>query len=114
MLDAYDRDIWEAGRKVVSAIWEAHGCFWHGIKFFFFCYFLNFLISLLAGYEIHGMDNIPPGGALLVYYHGAIPLDFYYICSHILLYKGRLVNPVGDRFLFKVPGIYILFVITYC
>ena len=39
-----------------------------------------------------------------MYYHGAIPLDFYYICSHILLYKGRLINAVGDRFLFKVPG----------
>lgn len=83
--DAYDRDIWEAGRKVVSAIWEAHGCIWHG-------------------YEIRGMEHLPSGGALLVYYHGAIPLDFYYICSHVLLYTGRLVNPVGDRFLFKIPG----------
>lgn len=47
------------------------------------------------------MEHLPSGGALLVYYHGAIPLDFYYICSHVLLYTGRLVNPVGDRFLFK-------------
>lgn len=39
-----------------------------------------------------------------MYYHGAVPIDFYYICSHILLYKGRLINPVGDRFLFKIPG----------
>lgn len=39
-----------------------------------------------------------------MYYHGALPIDFYYMCSHLLLYKGRLVNPVGDRFLFKIPG----------
>lgn len=58
----------------------------------------------LLGHEIIGIENIPPGGALLVYYHGAVPIDFYYICSHILLYKGRLINPVGDRFLFKIPG----------
>lgn len=85
MLDAFDRDIWEAGRKIVCAIWEAHGRLWDG-------------------YEIHGMENIPEGGALVVYYHGAIPIDFYYICSHIQLYKARLVHPVGDRFLFKIPG----------
>lgn len=29
-MDAYDKDIWEAGRKVVCAIWEALGWFWHG------------------------------------------------------------------------------------
>lgn len=85
LLDAYDKDIWDAGRKVVSAIWDALGWIWHG-------------------YEIIGIENIPPGGALLVYYHGAVPIDFYYICSHILLYEGRLINPVGDRFLFKIPG----------
>lgn len=60
--------------------------------------------QFLLGYEIMGIENIPPGGALLVYYHGAVPIDFYYICSHILLYEGRLINPVGDRFLFKIPG----------
>lgn len=26
------------------------------------------------------------------------------MCSHILLYEGRVINPVGDRFLFKIPG----------
>lgn len=61
-------------------------------------------ILIDPGYEIHGIENIPSGGALLVYYHGALPIDFYYICSHILLYEGRLINPVGDRFLFKIPG----------
>lgn len=83
--DAYDKDIWEAGRKVVAAIWDALGWFWHG-------------------YEIVGTENIPAGGALLVYYHGALPIDFYYLCSHLLLYEGKLINPVGDRFLFKIPG----------
>jgi len=30
LLDAYDKDIWDAGRKVVSAIWDALGWIWHG------------------------------------------------------------------------------------
>jgi len=85
ILDAYDNDKWDAGRKAVSAIWDAVGWIWHG-------------------YEVHGIENIPAGGALIVYYHGALPIDFYYFCSHILLYNGRMIRPVGDRFLFKIPG----------
>lgn len=30
LIDAYDKDIWDAGRKVVSAIWDALGWIWHG------------------------------------------------------------------------------------
>lgn len=30
LLDAYDNDIWDAGRKIVSAIWDAIGWTWHG------------------------------------------------------------------------------------
>jgi len=85
LLDAYDNDIWDAGRKIVSAIWDAIGWTWHG-------------------YQVHGIENIPEGGALIIYYHGALPIDFYYLCSHILLYNGRMIHPVGDRFLFKIPG----------
>lgn len=59
---------------------------------------------MTTGYEVVGAENIPAGGALLVYYHGALPIDFYYLTSHILLYQGRVVKPVGDRFLFKIPG----------
>ena len=104
-MDAYDKDIWEAGRKVVSAIWDALGWLWHGMLLFYItvvCYIIN--ISTKLGHEIIGIENIPSGGALLVYYHGAVPIDFYYLCSHVLLYQGRLINPVGDRFLFKIPG----------
>ncbi len=63
-----------------------------------------FFCILKTGYEIIGTENIPPGGALLVYYHGPLPIDFLYMCSHLLLYEGRLVNPVVDRFVFKIPG----------
>lgn len=67
-------------------MWEAHGYIWHA-------------------YEVEGLDNIPDNGpALLVYYHGAIPIDYYYLSAKCLLYKKRLIYSVGDRFLFKIPG----------
>ena len=41
---------------------------------------------------------------MIVYYHGALPVDFYYLMSRVILKKKRLIRAVGDRFLFKIPG----------
>ena len=60
--------------------------------------------SYFAGYEVVGMENIPETGALIVYYHGAIPIDVYYFISKVLLLKNRVVHTVADHFLFKIPG----------
>lgn len=63
------------------------------------------LEHFLSGYEIIGFERIPETGpALLIYYHGAIPIDFYYILARTYLYKRRMIRAVGDRFLFKTPG----------
>ena len=60
---ATDWDIAKAGREVVSALWDAQGWIWHG-------------------YEVVGLDNIPESGpALIVYYHGALPIDYIYLVS---------------------------------
>ncbi|PSN40093.1 Transmembrane protein 68 [Blattella germanica] len=57
------------------------------------------------GYEVSGLENIPDDSpALIVYYHGAIPIDLYYFISKTFLFKNRLIHTVADRFLFKMPG----------
>lgn len=81
-------DFYEIGRRTVALLWDAHGWIWNG-------------------YEVVGLENIPnkdEGGALLIFYHGAIPLDYYYLLAKCILYKDRMVTAVADRFLFKVPG----------
>ncbi|KAG5890640.1 hypothetical protein JTB14_034930 [Gonioctena quinquepunctata] len=83
-------DRWDAARKTVGAIWDAHGWIWHG-------------------YEVRGMENLPDTGpALIIYYHGAMPIDLYYFLMKALYAKNRLVHTVVDHFLFKVPGFSIL------
>lgn len=68
----------------------------------------NWLIPNLIcvlGYEVHGMEKIPDEGpALIVYYHGAIPVDYYYFLAHVIIQKGRTCHSVADHFLFKIPG----------
>lgn len=59
----------------------------------------------LPGYEIIGLEKVPDQGpALLVYYHGALPIDMYYIIAKMLLYKKRSLKNVVATFLFRFPG----------
>lgn len=90
IINAYENGFHNGAMKTVAAIWDVHARLWHG-------------------YEVVGLENIPDtGGALIVYYHGAIPIDLYYCMSHIFLNKNRLLYTVADRFLFKIPGFSIL------
>lgn len=84
---AYHEDIWLATYKSIAAFWQTQATIWHG-------------------YEVHGLENIPDDGSgLLIYYHGALPIDFYYIYSKTLLEKNRKFKIVADNFLFQIPGI---------
>ena len=82
----YSHDIREGSYKFLAICWETIGDIWHG-------------------HEIIGFENLPETGpALLIYYHAAMPIDFYYVHSKTILYKNRRMKVVADRFLFKVPG----------
>ncbi|MEE6463964.1 hypothetical protein FKM82_006115 [Ascaphus truei] len=84
--EAYSNSIWDGARKTLASLWDGHATIWHG-------------------YEIHGLENIPDEGpALIVYYHGALPVDYYYFVAKVILLKGRTCQTVGDHFLFKIPG----------
>ncbi|KAK2191486.1 hypothetical protein NP493_49g00052 [Ridgeia piscesae] len=62
-----------------------------------------------ARYEVVGFEKIPISGpALLIYYHGTIPIDLYYVMAKMIVHKDRQLRAVGDRFLFKIPGFRLL------
>ncbi|KAJ8272513.1 hypothetical protein GJAV_G00090030 [Gymnothorax javanicus] len=88
--EAYSYNLWDGARKTLATLWDGHGKIWHG-------------------YEIHGLEKIPDKGpALIVYYHGAIPIDLYYFLAKVILHKGRTCHSVADHVLFKVPGFRLL------
>ncbi|KAM4556700.1 DGAT1/2-independent enzyme synthesizing storage lipids isoform 1-T6 [Fundulus diaphanus] len=88
--EAYSNNLWDGARKTLATLWDGHGAIWHG-------------------YEIHGMEKIPDRGpALIVYYHGAIPIDYYYFLANVIIQKGRTCHSVADHFLFKIPGFKLL------
>ncbi|KAL0811839.1 hypothetical protein ABMA28_009266 [Loxostege sticticalis] len=85
VVDGVQNDWRHAARLAIMALWDAHGWLWHG-------------------YEIRGLENVPDGPFLLIYYHGALPIDMYYFTARMLLFKRRHIHTVADRFLFKIPG----------
>jgi 1-acyl-sn-glycerol-3-phosphate acyltransferase len=69
------------------------------------CAAFNLWGWLLHGHELVGAENIPrEGKALIIYYHGICPVDFYFAYSRVLLATGRYIKPIADRFLFKITG----------
>jgi len=84
--DSGEFSFWNVARKFIAAMWDGHAWIYHG-------------------YEVIGMDNLPVDGpALIVYYHGAIPIDMYYFVARVYLERDRLIYTVADNFLFKLPG----------
>ncbi|KAI0221979.1 Transmembrane protein 68 [Lamellibrachia satsuma] len=87
---ALSRHYWDSARYFLAVLWEAQGKIWHG-------------------YEVVGFEKIPVSGpALLIYYHGTIPIDLYYVIAKMIVHKDRQLRAVGDRFLFKIPGFRLL------
>jgi len=83
-------DFWLGGREIVATLWDAHAWLWHG-------------------YELWGLENLPTeGGCILLYYHGALPVDYYYLVNRVLLLKETMINSVVDKFLFNMPGLKII------
>ncbi|XP_034285687.1 monoacylglycerol/Diacylglycerol O-acyltransferase-like isoform X4 [Pantherophis guttatus] len=65
--------------------------------------------TLWHGYEIHGMDKVPEGPGLIVFYHGAFPLDYFYFVSRLYLRTGRFCRTVVDYHFSKIPGIKLFY-----
>lgn len=77
-------------RAAIALLWECHGWIWHG-------------------YEVVGLENLPKSGpALVVYYHGPIPVDYYYLNARYLIHNNRLMWTIAAAFLFKIPGLRLL------
>ena len=54
--------------------------------------------SLYHDHRVLGLEHIPASsGAILVWYHGPVPVDYIGLVSRLYLRDGRLVHSVVDR-----------------
>ncbi|CAK9301711.1 unnamed protein product [Gordionus sp. m RMFG-2023] len=93
--EPFSKKIWNAARKIIANLWLLHASIWHG-------------------YEICGLENIPKNKpAILILYHGTVPVDFYYFVTLMSVDPDRRISVIGDKFLFKIPGLAILMRLFY-
>uniref|UniRef100_A0A8C3U1M2 Transmembrane protein 68 n=1 Tax=Catharus ustulatus TaxID=91951 RepID=A0A8C3U1M2_CATUS len=78
-----------SAKEMLATLWDGHGRIWHG-------------------YELHGVENIPEGPGLVVFYHGATPLDYIYFTARLHVMQKRCCSVVADHFVFRLPGFRIL------
>ena len=63
-------------------------------------------MGLWHSHTILGLENIPShGGAVIVWYHGPVPVDYLGLVARIYLTTGRKVWSVVDRCLHYLPGL---------
>ena len=63
-------------------------------------------MQVYHGQEWEGLENIPDeGGALIIYYHGAVQVDYFALIGEIWLSNGRFISSVVDRTIMQVPGL---------
>ena len=76
--------------NIISQMWRTYGEVYHAQEWL-------------------GLDNIPEGGALVVYYHGSpLPMDYCGLVAEMWLRRHRKVHSVVDRSLMQMPGIHNL------
>ena len=57
-------------------------------------------------YEVRGAEVIPlDRPALIVWYHGLIPLDAFYFGSWFYQRHGKMVRALAERLVFEIPGL---------
>jgi len=62
--------------------------------------------SIWHGQTFTGLENIPRSGpALLVWYHGTLPVDYFGLMAEVFKRDGRIINTVVDRCLEHMPGL---------
>ncbi|XP_063156034.1 DGAT1/2-independent enzyme synthesizing storage lipids-like [Candoia aspera] len=88
-------ELWSKPRRIMANILDLYGKIWHG-------------------YEIIGMEHLPEGPGLIVFYHGAMVFDFAFFVAKFYANTGRLVHSVIHCFFHLIPGIKLFFKVTGC
>nr|XP_056710892.1 transmembrane protein 68-like [Euleptes europaea] len=65
---------------------------------------MTMLGKVLHGYELCGIENLPKGPGLIIYYHGALPIDYAFFYYKVYLTTGRFCSSVVDKFLYNLPS----------
>ncbi|XP_070603868.1 DGAT1/2-independent enzyme synthesizing storage lipids-like [Erythrolamprus reginae] len=79
-------ELWTKLHQRVAKVVTLYGKIWHD-------------------YEVIGMENLPEGPGLIVYYHGAVVFDYALLVGKVYKETGRKIFSVIHCLFYLVPGI---------
>ncbi|XP_061454903.1 monoacylglycerol/Diacylglycerol O-acyltransferase-like isoform X2 [Rhineura floridana] len=91
----FNSKLWEKPRQVVALLVDTVGKIWHG-------------------YEVIGMEHLPEGPVLIVYYHGATVFDYAFLVAKLFKEMGRMCYSVVDHKMYQLPGLKLCLDVLYC
>lgn len=66
--------------------------------------FIRYVYRFWHGQEFNGIEHIPPrGGAMVVWYHGPMPCDYFALIAEVQFVYGRQLMSIMDRCLKNLP-----------
>ncbi|XP_026549432.1 transmembrane protein 68-like [Notechis scutatus] len=86
---------WDVPRKIYSLITDLYG-------------------KILHSYEISGLENLSKGPAILVYYHGAFPIDYHCFVARLYRLTGKHCYSVIDNIFSLLPGLKQFISVHHC
>ncbi|XP_032078837.1 transmembrane protein 68-like [Thamnophis elegans] len=91
----FSDEIWKKPKLCIANLVILCGKIWHG-------------------YEVIGMENLPQGPGLIVYYHGAVVFDYIMLIAKVYAKTGRTIQSVVHCFFYLIPGIKLCLDIVGC
>ncbi|XP_033011119.1 transmembrane protein 68-like [Lacerta agilis] len=77
--------IWEKPRKFIAQVYDIFGKIWYD-------------------YEVIGMEHLPKGPGVIIYYHAVISIDYSLLVAKLFKETQRRCLSVIDRAFCRVPG----------
>ncbi|XP_048363939.1 transmembrane protein 68-like isoform X1 [Sphaerodactylus townsendi] len=77
-------------------------------------HFVEAVGRILHGYEVIGMENLPEGPGIIIYYHGAIVVDYLLLVAQIYIQTGKSTCSVVHHLTAQMPGIQLLLKMIGC
>ncbi|XP_066481626.1 DGAT1/2-independent enzyme synthesizing storage lipids-like [Tiliqua scincoides] len=77
-------------------------------------YCVSSFAKIWHGYEVIGMENLPEGPGVIVYYHGVLTIDYGCFVGVLYREKRRTCYSVSHPLMFLLPGVQLILKLVGC
>ncbi|XP_033011122.1 transmembrane protein 68-like [Lacerta agilis] len=81
----FDSKCWKKPKQVACQILDIYGKIWHG-------------------YEVFGMEHLPKGPGIVIFYHPVCTIDYFLFVARLNKETERECFTVVDHFIYRFPG----------